>query len=105
MFISLALRFLFEASGPIRPSNLELSPFQPRATRNDYIIPWALRGLIEDRRISTLFGHELAELRVAFDKWQPKTAILRDVRRKLEPVRQPPPSIEEHEARPITSKL
>lgn len=93
---SMAIRFLFEATGSMRPSHLILQPFQPRATRNDYTIPWALRGLIEDRRISMLFGPELAELRLAFDKWQPKTNILREVRRKLEPVRQaPPPSADQ----------
>jgi hypothetical protein len=83
---------------------LHLSPFQPRASRNDYTIPWALRGLIEDRRISSLFGQELAELRVAFDHWQPKTTILREVRKKLEPVRQPPP-MSHDETGPVGSKL
>ena len=85
-------------------SQLHLSPFQPRASRNDYTIPWALRGLIEDRKISSLFGQELAELRVAFDHWQPKTTILRDVRKKLEPVRQPPPTTQ-NETRSVGSKL
>lgn len=102
-FPSLAVRFLFEASGPIQGSQLRLSPFQPRASRNDYTIPWALRGLIEDRRISSLFGQELAELRVAFDQWQPQTSILRDVRKKLEPVRQPPPM--QDEAVSVASRL
>ena len=101
----LAIRFLFESTGPIQPASLHLSPFQARAARNDYTIPWALRGIIEDRRISSLFGQELAELRVAFDKWQPKTAILKEVRKKLEPVRQPPPAIQESDVRPVASKL
>lgn len=82
-----------------------MSPFQARAPRNDYTIPWALRGLIEDRRISSLFGQELAELRIAFDQWQPKTTILREVRKKLEPVRQPPPTIQESDLRSMGSKL
>lgn len=89
----------------MRSGELRLNPFEPRAPRNDYNIPWALRGLIEDRRIGTLFGHELAELRIAFDKWQPKTTILREVRKKLEPVRQPPPAIDESDTRSINSKL
>ncbi|KAF8310659.1 hypothetical protein DL93DRAFT_1580807 [Clavulina sp. PMI_390] len=106
---NLAIRFLFEASGSSHPTELHLSGFSARNPRNDYTIPWALRGLIEDRRISSLFGQELAELRVAFDKWQPKTAILKEVRKKLEPVRQPPPTIvqdqQDGETRSLGSKL
>ena len=85
---SLAVRFLFETSESQGSTDLALAPFQARAPRNDYAIPWALRGLVEDRRITALFAPELEELRRAFDQWQPKTSILRDVRRKLEPIRQ-----------------
>jgi hypothetical protein len=84
------VRFLLETSGPLEKSELVLEPFQARAVRNDYQIPWSLRGLIEDPRIGTLFSSELTELRSAFDNWQPKTTILRDIRRKLEPIRQAP---------------
>ena len=87
---SLAVRFLFETSEPQGLTDLALAPFQARAPRNDFAIPWALRGLVEDRRITALFAPELEELRVAFDQWQPKTSILRDVQRKLEPIRQAP---------------
>ncbi|KAF8313299.1 uncharacterized protein EI90DRAFT_3136816 [Cantharellus anzutake] len=87
---SLAVRFLFETNDIQVPTSLKLEPFQARAPRNDYAIPWSLRGLIEDRRIALLFAPELEELRGAFDQWQPKTSILRDVRRKLEPIRQGP---------------
>ncbi|KAF9511500.1 hypothetical protein BS47DRAFT_1486796 [Hydnum rufescens UP504] len=87
---ALAARFLFETSGPLEESSLVLDSFQARAIRNDYHIPWSLRGLIEDSRIATLFSSELAELRSAFDHWQPKTTNLREIRRKLEPIRQSP---------------
>jgi hypothetical protein len=46
-------------------------------------IPWALRDLVADARIARLFG----ELRASFDEWRPKTAVLRDVKRKLAPIR------------------
>jgi hypothetical protein len=86
------VRFLFETSGPLEKSSLVLDSFQARAIRNDYHIPWSLRGLIEDTRIATLFSSELVELRSAFDHWQPKTTNLREIRRKLEPIRQAPRS-------------
>jgi hypothetical protein len=50
-------------------------------------IPWALRGLVSDPRCQELFGREFDELRAQFDNWQPKTAVLKEVRRKLEPIR------------------
>lgn len=84
----LAVRFLFETSDALGDEpKLEFEPFTAKASRNDYEIPWALRGLIADPRCQELFGKELAELRNAFDSWQPKTSALKDVRRKLEPIR------------------
>jgi hypothetical protein len=40
-----------------------------------------------DPQCQELFGKELNELRNAFDDWQPKTSALKEVRRKLEPIR------------------
>lgn len=50
-------------------------------------IPWALRDLIADDRVAYFFSNEFAALRDAFDDWQPRTSILRDLKRKLEPIR------------------
>lgn len=50
-------------------------------------IPWSLRDLVANRRVEQLFSEEISKLRDAFDDWQPKTAILRDLKRKLEPIR------------------
>ncbi|KAG9006214.1 hypothetical protein FRB94_000909 [Tulasnella sp. JGI-2019a] len=84
----LAVRFMFETSGIVgnEKPELRVDHFQARATRNDYEIPWALRGVITDPAVLSLFASEIAELRQAFDDWAPKTAILRDLRRKLEPI-------------------
>lgn len=49
-------------------------------------IPWALRDLIANERVAHLFADEFANLRNAFPDWQPKTAILRDIKRKLQPI-------------------
>lgn len=50
-------------------------------------IPWALRDLIANPDVAGLFASEFSSLRSAFDDWHPRTSILRDIRRKLEPIR------------------
>jgi hypothetical protein len=49
-------------------------------------IPWALRDLIANERVAHLFADDFANLRNAFPDWHPKTAILRDIKRKLQPI-------------------
>ncbi|KAG8934603.1 hypothetical protein FRC01_001704 [Tulasnella sp. 417] len=113
----LAVRYLFETSGVLgnEKPELRVDPFQARATRNDYEIPWALRGVISDPAILSLFASEIAELRQAFDEWSPKTTLLRELRRKLEPIQSlrilPPSPLalhshnDEDEKKPAMSRL
>jgi hypothetical protein len=104
---SLAVRFLFETSDALSDvPTFEFEPFTAKAAKNDYEvrlitltnlfplsdsdgyqIPWALRGLISDPRFQELFGREFEELRAQFDDWHPKTTVLREMRRKLEPIK------------------
>ena len=42
--------------------------------------------MIADPKISHFFSREFAQLRDAFDDWQPKTTILREVKKKLQPI-------------------
>jgi len=67
-------------------------------------IPWALRDLIADERVAHFFASDFASLRNAFPDWHPKTAILRDIKRKLQPIQRlntnPPTG-----ASPSSSKL
>lgn len=49
-------------------------------------IPWSLRDLIADERVAHFFASEFSQLKDAFDQWSPKTTILRDVKRKLQPI-------------------
>jgi hypothetical protein len=50
-------------------------------------IPWSLRDIVADVRITHLFALAFGALRDSFDDWKPKTAVLRDVKRKLAPIR------------------
>src|SRR5258708_39958375 len=49
-------------------------------------IPWALRDLIANEVEAHFFRSDFANLRNAFPDWHPKTAILRDMKRKLQPI-------------------
>jgi hypothetical protein len=49
-------------------------------------IPWALRDLIANEGVTNFFRSDFANLRNAFPDWHPKTAILRDIKRKLQPI-------------------
>lgn len=42
--------------------------------------------MIADTKVAHFFAREFSQLRDAFDDWQPKTTILRDVKKKLQPI-------------------
>lgn len=84
---SLAVKYFFlTTDGESEDSGLSVGPFNAVVEQNDYEIPWALRDMIADERVAHFFAQEFAQLRDAFDDWQPKTTILRDVKRKLQPI-------------------
>jgi len=84
---SLAVKYFFLTNdGDCEDKELVVNPFNAVNEQNDYEIPWALRDVIADERVAHLFAREFAQLRDAFDDWQPKTSILREVKRKLQPI-------------------
>lgn len=84
---SFAINYLFLSdSGQHSQVELAMESFDARVEQNDYEIPWALRDLIADERVAELFSDDFIRLRDAFRDWQPKTAILRDVKKKLQPI-------------------
>lgn len=84
---SLAVNYLFMTNeGTKEHAELVLQPFDAKVERNDYEIPWALRDLIANERVAHFFADDFANLRNAFPDWHPKTAILRDIKRKLQPI-------------------
>ncbi|KAH8093122.1 hypothetical protein BXZ70DRAFT_950158 [Cristinia sonorae] len=84
---SLAVNYLFLVNdGPDVRKDLVIEPFNAVNEQNDYEIPWSLRDLIADERVAHFFASEFAQLRDAFEHWQPRTSILRDIKRKLQPI-------------------
>ncbi|KAK1234538.1 hypothetical protein PQX77_002261 [Marasmius sp. AFHP31] len=88
---ALAVNYLFLTNdGLAEHPELRVEPFNAGAEQNDYEIPWALRDLIADEKVARLFTEEISQLRDAFRDWNPKTAVLKDVKRKLQPIQKLP---------------
>ncbi|KAG6827553.1 hypothetical protein H0H87_004461 [Tephrocybe sp. NHM501043] len=89
---SLAVKYLFLTNEGLEDyhSELVLEPFNAAMEQNDYEIPWSLRDVIADERVVHFFSQQIAELRDAFRDWHPKTTILRDLKRKLQPIQRLP---------------
>ncbi|EIM84487.1 uncharacterized protein STEHIDRAFT_123267 [Stereum hirsutum FP-91666 SS1] len=84
---SLAVNYLFLTNDGLEEHpELVVEPFNANTEQNDYEIPWALRDLIADERVAYFFGKAFADLKTAFPHWHPKTTILRDIKRKLQPI-------------------
>lgn len=57
------------------------------ASPNPYVLPWIMRGVLEEDFVKTELGAETEELLRQFDDWRPTTKALRDVKYRLEAVR------------------
>ncbi|KAI1868113.1 uncharacterized protein JN550_006601 [Neoarthrinium moseri] len=54
---------------------------------NPYVLPWIMRGLLEEDFVKTELSAETAELLKQFDDWKPVTKALKDIKFRLEAVR------------------
>jgi hypothetical protein len=55
--------------------------------QNPYILPFAMRGLLEEDYVRTELYGEITELIKQFDDWKPSSKVLKDVKFRLEGVR------------------
>ena len=55
--------------------------------QNPYILPFAMRGVLEEEHVRTELHEETAALLKQFDDWKPNTKVLKDVKFRLEGVR------------------
>ena len=68
--------------------NVTLRQSHPTTTaRNPYILPFALRGMLEEEFVKTELHQEAEILLKQFDDWKPTTKVLQDVKFRLEGVR------------------
>ena len=56
-------------------------------SQNPYILPFAMRGLLEEEYVRTELFRETNELLKQFDEWRPTSKVLKDVKFRLEGVR------------------
>lgn len=54
---------------------------------NPYILPFAMRGILEEDYVKTELQVEAKELLAQFDEWRPTTKALKDVKFRLEGIR------------------
>ncbi|KAM7202266.1 hypothetical protein V8F20_004433 [Naviculisporaceae sp. PSN 640] len=59
----------------------------PSTPNNPYLLPWIMRGLLEEDFVKSQLHAETAELLRKFDDWKPTTKALKDVKYRLEAVR------------------
>lgn len=54
---------------------------------NPYVLPFAMRGILEEDYVKTELQNEARELLAQFDDWKPTTKALKDVKFRLEGIR------------------
>ncbi|KAI1464761.1 uncharacterized protein F4812DRAFT_441948 [Daldinia caldariorum] len=57
------------------------------ANPNPFMLPWIMRGLLEEEFVKTELYSETTELLKQFDNWSPSTKALKDVKYRLEVIR------------------
>ncbi|KAL8675022.1 MAG: hypothetical protein Q9168_000617 [Polycauliona sp. 1 TL-2023] len=56
-------------------------------SQNPYILPFSLRGVLEESQVKNELQSETTELLQQFDEWKPTSKVLKDVKFRLEGVR------------------
>nr|XP_018260063.1 uncharacterized protein I303_06980 [Kwoniella dejecticola CBS 10117]OBR82221.1 hypothetical protein I303_06980 [Kwoniella dejecticola CBS 10117] len=84
---SVAVQYLFH-SGPARHPvpPLEIEPFSARDAKNDFELPWIMRALVDSSEVKDLFPSELRDLKEGILHWRPNTKVLKEIKRRLEPM-------------------
>ncbi|KAF5000716.1 hypothetical protein FGRMN_1557 [Fusarium graminum] len=76
------------ASAGSTPPQCTISPRGgPLTSQNPYVLPWIMRGLLEEDFVRTELSAEADELLKQFDDWKPTNKALKDVKYRLEAVR------------------
>ncbi|KAI9793871.1 MAG: hypothetical protein M1816_007123 [Peltula sp. TS41687] len=66
---------------------LQVQDYEPPSTTNPFILPWAMRGLLEEEYVRKALHEETAELLAQFENWKPSSKVLKDVKFRLEAVK------------------
>ncbi|WRT69904.1 uncharacterized protein IL334_006895 [Kwoniella shivajii] len=84
---SVAVHYLFHAGSARHPlSPLQVEPFSARDAKNDFELPWIMRALVDSPEIKDLFPGELKDLKEGILNWRPNTKVLKEIKKRLEPM-------------------
>ncbi|PTB38366.1 hypothetical protein M441DRAFT_174178 [Trichoderma asperellum CBS 433.97] len=85
----LAIMHALETTSTAQPTPCEIPKRDttPLASSNPYVLPWIMRGLLEEDFVKTQLSAETEELLKQFDDWKPTNKALKDVKYRLEVVR------------------
>jgi hypothetical protein len=83
---SLAVEFT-AATTSLNEGHVKIDKAPSVTSQNPYILPFAMRGLLEEEFVRTELAGEAIQLLRQFDDWKPTTKVLRDVKYRLEGVR------------------
>ncbi|PBP27868.1 hypothetical protein BUE80_DR001067 [Diplocarpon rosae] len=82
----LAVEFALETTS-VGDVPLETKKYEIPTNANPYVLPWIMRGLLEEDFVKTELDQETTQLLKQFDDWKPATKVLKDVKYRLEAVR------------------
>lgn len=83
----LAVKHALETTSTPNPTSLEIQPRGALGGANPYVLPWIMRGLLEEDVVKTDLSEETDELLKQFDDWKPTSKALKEVKYRLEAVR------------------
>ncbi|TWU73341.1 hypothetical protein ED733_004938 [Metarhizium rileyi] len=83
----LAISHALETTSTPCPVACSVGPRQGLASANPYVLPWIMRGMLEEDFVKTELSSETEELLRQFDDWKPSNKALKDVKYRLEAVR------------------
>ncbi|TQS37861.1 hypothetical protein Golomagni_01654 [Golovinomyces magnicellulatus] len=66
---------------------LEVKKYKIPKSNNPYMLPWIMRGLLEEEYVKTELKLETIELLKRFESWKPTTKSLKDIKYRLEAVK------------------
>lgn len=79
------VKYLLSTDSPVDVPlpELKVEDFTVRDAKNDYELPWILRGVMDDPDVKVLFDAEIAELKENILSWNPTTRALRDMKKRV----------------------
>ncbi|KAH0561990.1 hypothetical protein GP486_003300 [Trichoglossum hirsutum] len=82
----LAIEHTLETSS-VADAPLQVNKYETPTNSNPFILPWSMRGLLEEEYVRNELRSETAQLLEQFDNWKPANKALKDVKFRLEAVK------------------